>query len=225
MDGSLIVRLSRRSLQIMLLCLAVNACTADRHIAGRDAVSGRHEADIRVDSQLRYLGRARYEAQVKKEGEDGYITHMTESDLYVPKNLESGPVIKGLDIRKTTIREEDASFVVRDEASAGSLDHGTTTMAGREYGYATWIIRTSMKGGNSKFLERLGYRMPSCILVREFKREIDAKTRTKIVYWEEASISGISCGRSKARKRPSAAGRSMLDAFHRRAKASFTVLR
>jgi hypothetical protein len=225
MGRSLVIQLSRRSLQIMLLCLAVNACTADRQIAGRGAVSVYPEAGIRVDSHLRYLGRAKYEAQVKTEEGDRYITHMTESDIYVPKNLQGGPVIKGLDIRTTTIREEDASFVVRDEASTRSLDSGTTTMAGKKYDYATWLIRPSMKGGNSKFLESRGYRMPSCVLVREFKREVDAKTRTKIVYWEEASMSNLSCGRTKTRKKPSSAGKAMLDAFHKRAAASFTITR
>jgi hypothetical protein len=224
-DGSRTNYLSKRLLQIIFLCCAINACTTDRHITSRDFISGYPEANIRVGSHFRYLGSATYDVQVKKEERDGYITHITESHIYIPDNLRSGPVIKGLDIRITNIREEDASFVVREDAYSKALDYGTINMAGKNYEYATWIIRSSMKGGNSKYLESKGYKMPSCLLVREFKREVDAKTRMKIVYWEESAMSNLSCGKTKVLKKSSTDGKTMLNAFHKRAADSFTIIK
>lgn len=225
MDRSHYIYSSKSLLQIICLCLAVNACTADRHITGRDFVSAYPEANIRVGSQLRYLGRTTYDVQVKRAEKDGYITQVTESHIYVPENLRSGPVTKGLDIRITAIREEGETFVVRDEAYNKALDYDIITMAGRKYECATWLIRPSMKGGNSRYLESMGYKMPACVLVREFKRDVDVRTRMKIVYWEESAVSGLACGQAKRQKKPSIDSKSMLGAFHKRARASFTVLR
>ncbi len=225
MDRSHHIYSSKSLLQIICLCLAVNACTADRHITGRDFVSAYPEANIRVGSQLRYLGRTTYDVQVRRAERDGYITHVTESHIYVPENLRGGTVTKGLDIRITTIREEGESFVVRDDAYNKALDYGIITMAGGKYECATWLIRPSMKGGNSRYLESMGYKMPACVLVREFKRDVDARTRMKVVYWEESAASRFSCNKGKMPKKLSAGSKGMLAAFNGRAAESFRIIK